>query len=85
MVAEASIVGVLRVLLIVIGAIVVLRFLAQLANAKRNMAEEKKMEEEKRAFNKERERTAKNVGKTRIINKTPGSADVEDVDFEELD
>ena len=85
MVSEASIVGVLRVLLIVVGIIVLLRFFAQLANAKRNMDAERRMNEEQREFNKQKERTAKNVGKTRIVNKSSSNSDVEDVDFEELD
>lgn len=84
MIAEASVVGVFRTLLILIGLFMVLRFLGRLANAKRNIEEEKVLEEQKRREKAEKERVAKNLGKTKIISKSSGSKDVEDVDFEEL-
>lgn len=84
MIAEASVVGVFRTLLILIGLFVILRFLGRLANAKRNIEEEKALDEQKRREKAEREQVAKNLGKTKIISKSSGNKDIEDVDFEEL-
>lgn len=86
MVAEASVVGLFKMLLIIIGALVVVRFYGQLVNAKRNIAEEKDMNASKKQFDKEKKRKTSNLGKTSILGKsgTKGS-DVEDVDFEEID
>ena len=84
MIAEASVVGVFRTLLILIGLFVILRFLGRLANAKRNLEEEKVLDEQKRREEAERERITKNLGKTKIIDKSSGSKDIEDVDFEEV-
>ena len=50
MVAEASVVGVFRTLLILIGLFMVLRFFGRLATAKRNQDEVNALEEEKRKF-----------------------------------
>ena len=79
----ASATGLIRTILILIGLFVVLRFLGQLINAKRNMEAERSMNERQRKFEEEKRRTAKNLGQTRIINDSP--AQVEDVDFEEVD
>lgn len=84
MVAEASVVGVFRTLLILIGLFIVLRFLGRLATAKRNMDEERALNEEKRKFNAEKERISKNMGKTKISDKSTFNRGVEDVDFEEV-
>lgn len=84
MIAEASVVGVFRTLLILIGLFMVLRFLGRLANAKRNIEEEKALDEQRKREKAEKERVAKNIGKTKIISKSSGSKDIEDVDFEEL-
>ncbi|HNS43512.1 MAG TPA: hypothetical protein PKN22_12205, partial [Taishania sp.] len=59
--------GVFRTILIIIGIIVVLRFIGQLLNAKRNMETERKLNQNAREFEEERLRTFKNYGKTRII------------------
>lgn len=84
MIVEASVVGVFRTLLILIGLFMVLRFLGRLANAKRNLEEEKALDEQKKRDKAEKERVAKNLGKTKIISKSSGNKDVEDVDFEEI-
>ena len=84
MVAEASVVGVVRTLLILIGLFMVLRFFGRLATAKRNQDELNALDEEKRKFKAEKERVSKNLGKTKISNESTGSKDVEDVDFEEV-
>jgi len=84
MVAEASVVGVFRTLLILIGLFMVLRFFGRLATAKRNQDELNALDEEKRKFKAEKERATKNLGKTKISEKTSTSNDAEDVDFEEI-
>ena len=84
MIVEASVVGVFRTLLILIGLFMVLRFLGRLANAKRNLEEEKALNEQKKRDKAEKDRIAKNLGKTKIISKSSGSKDIEDVDFEEV-
>lgn len=91
MVVEASVTGIFRTVLIVIGAIVLLRFLGQFMIAKRNMEEERRLNELQRKAKQERDEKMKKFGKTTILgtikskksaNKT--SADVQDVDFEEI-
>lgn len=85
MVVEASVVGVFRTLLILVGLFIVLRFFGRLATAKRNQDAVNALEEEKRKIKAEKERINKNLGKTKIDNGTSQSSIVEDVDFEELD
>ncbi len=85
-VAEASITGVFRMILIIIGALVVLRFVGQLMIAKRNIAEEKELDQRKKANEAESRRKKKHLGKTQILNKKQASNDgIEDVEFEEID
>ncbi len=91
MVVEASITGVFRTILIVVGAIVVLRFLGQLMIAKRNMEEERLHSQRQRKAEHERNEKLKNFGKTKVINnarsgntRSAHSTNVEDVDFEEI-
>ena len=84
MVVGASVVGVFRTVLILIGLFMVLRFFGRLATAKRNQDELNALNEEKRKFNAEKERVSRNLGKTKISDKSSGNKDVEDVDFEEV-
>lgn len=81
---EASVTGLVRTLLIIVGVIVLLRFLGQLMNAKRNMEEERKLNAQQRKFSQEKERKRKNLGKTSLLKKDQGSDNIEDVDFEEM-
>lgn len=84
-IAEASIVGLFKILLIIIGALVVLRFFGQLTNAKRNIAEQNRMKESEKQFAKEKRNKSANLGKTNVIGKDKGAfSDAEDVDFEEI-
>lgn len=87
MIHEASITGLLRTLLILVGALVLLRFLGQLMNAKRNMEEERELNSKQRKFDQEREVKKRTMGQTRVLSKSPGNQrnDIEDVDFEEID
>lgn len=78
-----SITGLFRTLLIIIGVIVLLRFLGQLMNAKRNMEVERKLNAEQRKQNEEIRKTVKNYGKTNVISDSK-SNDIEDVDYEEV-
>lgn len=84
MIVEASIVGVFRTVLILIGLYVVLRFLGRLANAKRNQVEINSIEEQKKQFKAEKDSVSKNLGKTKVLNQKSKSNDIEDVDFEEV-
>ena len=82
---EASFTGLIRTVLIIIGVFVLLRFLGQLMNAKRNMEEEKQMKDRAEKLKKARETTARNLGKTTVIrDRTNTSGDIEDVDYEEV-
>jgi hypothetical protein len=88
-VVEASITGLFRTVLIILGAFVLLRFLGQLMMAKRNMEEERKINERQRAFDKERSQKLRNFGKVNILTKskrkTGISHQAEDADYEEID
>jgi hypothetical protein len=79
----ASATGVVRTILILIGLFVLLRFLGQLMNAKRNMEEERAMLERQRKFEEEKRQKARNLGKTQILKDSPGQ--IQDVDYEEVD
>ena len=90
MVAEAGITNAFRTILIIIGAIVLLRFLGQLMNAKRNMEEERRLNKQQREYQDERNQKMKNFGKVNIFSRnskkrTHLKGNVEDVDFEEVD
>lgn len=83
---EASFPGLIRTILILIGVFVIVRFIGQMMNAKRNMAEQESMKEREENLRKAREQTARNLGKTTILkNGKRNSGDIEDVDFEEID
>lgn len=88
MVVTASITGLFKTLLIILGAFVLLRFLGQVMMAKRNMEEERRLNRNKRAFDEERERKLKNFGKISILSgnsrKARRTTDAEDADYEEV-
>ncbi len=85
-VAEASITGGIRMILIIVGVLVVLRFVGQIMIAKRNLAEEKDLDRRKKAQDVEAKRKKRNLGRTQILGKRRSSNDgIEDVDFEEVD
>ncbi len=86
MIVEASVTGLFRMLLIIVGVMLLLRFLGQFMIAKRNMEEEREMNASRRAFDEEKQRAEKNKGKIRIIGeKRRVSEDIEDVDFEDVE
>lgn len=69
-----------------IGAFVLLRFLGQLMQAKRNMEEERRLLKKQREAERERSWKLKHFGKTHIVDKTKSkrTSSTEDVDFEEI-
>lgn len=89
-VVEAGVTNAFRTILVIIGAIVLLRFLGQVLTAKRNMEDERAMNERQRNLDKERSEKLKRFGRTSIIGtgkskkETSSSVDVVDVDFEEI-
>ena len=84
MIVEASLPGLFRMLLIIVGAIFLVRFLMQLMNAKSNMEQERDLNAQKRAFEEEKAKKYRKFGKTSILDKSTKN-DVEDVDFEEVE
>lgn len=86
MIVQASITGLFKTILIVIGALVALRFIGRLMIARRNLDEEREMLQRERAFQKERSDKLRNFGKVSVTargGKAPVGK-VEDVDFEEV-
>lgn len=88
MVVTASITGLFKTILIILGAFVLLRFLGQVMMAKRNMEEERRLNRNKRAFDEERDRKLKNFGKVTILSgngrKSRRTTDAEDAEYEEV-
>ncbi|MDG1427459.1 MAG: hypothetical protein P8M19_01180 [Crocinitomicaceae bacterium] len=85
MVYEASIVGAFRMIAIFIGVFVLVRFLGQLMNAKRNRADQEEDRINRQNLKNAREHTKKNLGKTRVLRKKDRASDIEDIDFEEVE
>lgn len=79
-----SITGLVRTLLIIIGVIVLLRFLGQIMNARRNQEAQNRFNKNRENLRKQKEFIQKNSGKTRVVDSKNNSNDVEDVDFEEV-
>lgn len=77
--------GVIRMILIIIGVIVALRFIGQLMIAKRNIEEQNRSKAERDALEKQRSFVEKNKGKTTLVSKDAGSSEpFEDVDYVEV-
>lgn len=83
MVAEASISGLFKTIVIIIGALVLLRFLGRVMIAKRNLDQEREDLAREKAFVKERNEKLKNFGKVTVSKSTP-KGEVQDVDYEEV-
>jgi hypothetical protein len=81
-VVQSSFTGLIRTVLMIIGLMVVLRFVGQLMIAKRNLAEHNRLDQERRKAEQELARKRKNFGKTEVLQ---SKASGEDVDFEVLD
>ncbi len=83
MIAEASIGGLFKTILIIIGVFVLLRFLGQVMIAKRNLDEERADLKREKDFTRERNRKMKTFGKVSVSKDSP-RGDVQDVDYEEI-
>jgi hypothetical protein len=81
---EASFTGLLKTILIIIGALVALRFIGRLMIAKRNLEEERELLKREKNFQKERGEKLRNFGKVSVIGRSKPAGKVEDVDFEEV-
>jgi hypothetical protein len=83
MVVTASVSGVFKTILMLLGAMVVLKYLGQLLVAKRNIAEQNKFREEQDKIQKQKAHFERNKGKISILrNVKPDN--VKDVDYEEI-
>ncbi len=80
---EASISGLIKTVLLIVGAFVLLRFLGQLMIAKRNLEEERQHVKREKDFLKERNQKLKNFGKV-TVEKKKRVDNVQDVDYEEI-
>lgn len=85
---EASITGLFRTLLLILGAYVLIRFIGRLMVAKRLIEKERQDLKREKAFQREKNEKLRNFGKTQIINNSNSSSTssrYEDVDFESVD
>lgn len=80
---EASLSGLFKTVLMILGALVLLRFLGRVMIAKRNLDEERADLAREKAFVKERNEKLKNFGKVSVSQSSP-KGDVQDVDYEEV-
>ena len=81
---EASVSGLFRMLLIIIGVVVLLRFIGQVILAKNNLAREKDMRKREENLASEKLKAKQNTGRTKILRDKQTSVSDEpiiDVDF----
>jgi len=64
---EASVSGLFRMILIIIGIFIVLRFIGQIIVAKNNITRERDMRKREEAIANEKLRAKQNSGKTKIL------------------
>ena len=81
---EASMTGVVKMLLMIIGVFVLLRFLGRMMLAKNAVEEERRQLKKEKDFLRERNQKLKKFGKTEVLQDRP-KGDVQDVDFEEIE
>ncbi len=87
MIVEASVTGLIKTGLMVVGAIVLLRFIGQIMEGKRNLEEERRSKAEKDKYEKAQKKSKLNFGKISILkdtSKKSTSSTIEDVDYEEI-
>ena len=82
-IVEASVSGLLKTALMILGALVLLRFLGRVMIAKRNLDQERVDLAREKEFVKERNEKLKNFGKVSVSKSSP-KGDVQDVDYEEI-
>ena len=83
MVVTASVSGVFKTILMLLGAMVVLKYLGQLLVAKRNITEQNKFREEQDKIQKQKAHFERNKGKISILRNFK-TDNVKDVDYEEI-
>lgn len=83
MIVTASFTGLFKTILMVLGALVLLRFLGKLNIARQNMEEERNMLARQRKFEQEKSEKIKDFGKVKIEKEAP-RGNTQDVDFEEI-
>ena len=84
---EASATGLFRMILILIGIFVILRFIGRLFIAKQNIASQNDMKMREQKAANEKANAMKNVGKTKILRQKQGRINDEptiDVDFTDV-
>jgi hypothetical protein len=83
MVVQASLTGLVKTLVLIIGVMVILRFFGRVMIAKRNLEEERASLKKEKDFVKERNRKLKDFGKVSVSQENP-KGDIQDVDYEEI-
>jgi len=82
---EGSLVGAVKTILLIIGVFVVLKFIGQLMNAKRNLDEDQKFKENKKAFDELKKKSEQNQGKIQLTDKKKTAKDYNNyTDYEEI-
>jgi hypothetical protein len=85
-IAEASVTGLFKMLLILLGAFVVIRIFAQWSNNKNIYVQKKQEKDSRKRFEKEKHLKRQSLGKIRVIGKEASNQnDIQDVDFEEVE
>ncbi len=82
---QASIPGLIKTILIIIGAIVAIRFLGQMMNAKRNIEEEKELLRKSEKSKKDEAQARKDFGKVEIIKNTSTVKQKQDDKFDDAE
>ncbi|MCB0476769.1 MAG: hypothetical protein KDC84_01315 [Crocinitomicaceae bacterium] len=85
MIQEASVTGLIRTILIIVGVLVVLRLIGRIMMAKREMENENRQRRAEKAFEKERQQKIQNFGKVNISDRPANSSNEDYVDYEEVD
>jgi uncharacterized membrane protein len=80
-----SITGLFRTVLIILGVIVLLRFIGKLMIAKRNVDEQERMNRELNAQRRSMEESRKNFGKTTVSKISKADQQGDFVEFEEVE
>jgi hypothetical protein len=90
MVVEASVTGIIRTVLVIVGVITLLRFFGRIMIARRAYEEEQRNNKIRQQLEKEKAFKKKNFGKVSFLNTKNNSSsvsshiDAEDVDFEDV-
>lgn len=85
MIQEASVTGLIRTVLIIIGILFILRLVGRIMIAKREMDKENQRRRNEKAFEKEKAQKLKNFGKTTISSQPHHSSNEDYTNFEEVE